>query len=33
MIEKYLSKNEFEEAVKSFKKFTQLSLIKIKWLI
>lgn len=31
MIEKYRSKNEFEEAVKSFKKFIQLSLIEINW--
>lgn len=31
MIEKYRSKNEFEEAVKSFKKFMQLSLIDIDW--
>lgn len=31
MIEKYRNKNEFEEAVKSFKKFIQLSLIEINW--
>ncbi|WP_294297620.1 hypothetical protein [uncultured Chryseobacterium sp.] len=31
IIEKYRNKKEFEEAVKSFKKFTQLSLIEINW--
>lgn len=31
LIEMYRNKNEFEEAVKSFKKFTQLSLIEINW--
>ncbi|MBF6643867.1 MULTISPECIES: hypothetical protein [Chryseobacterium] len=31
MIEKYRNKKEFEEAVKSFKKFIQLSLIDINW--
>ncbi|MET3535782.1 NACHT domain-containing protein [Chryseobacterium limigenitum] len=31
MIEKYRNNNEFEEAVKSFKKFIQLSLIDINW--
>lgn len=31
MIEKYRTKDEFEKAVKSFKKFIQLSLIDINW--
>jgi len=31
MIEKYRNKKEFEEGVKSFKKFIQLSLVDINW--